>query len=46
MMIIKVAARIRVSARRVHVQLSSTWPYLQTLLALGRKICSFPPGTS
>lgn len=46
MMIIKVAARIRVSARRVHVQLSSTWPYLQKLLALGRKICSFLPETS
>ena len=46
MMIIKVAVRIRVSTRRVHVQLSSTWPYLQKLLALGRKICSFLPETS
>jgi hypothetical protein len=46
MMIIKVAARIRVSARRVHVQLSSTWPYLKQLLELGNKVNNFRMETS
>lgn len=35
MMIIKVAARIKVTCRRVYVQVSGSWPYLERLLKLG-----------
>jgi hypothetical protein len=43
LMLIKVAARIRVTARRVYVHLSRAWPFLASYLHLGQFSLTPPP---
>lgn len=38
MQLIKVAARVLVRSRRIVVQLSSSWPYLENFLRVGRQV--------